>query len=213
MGTTMVGTIRSNSRGLPKEITGNSANLYQSRFYSKEHTGEMLVNYQCKHRKNVCVLSTMHASPDVEPGEKRKPSVIHYYNKNKVGVDVVDEMLRLYTTKSKTRRWPVAVWANVLDMALLNAWVVYKKATKSTVSRRQFLIQLIEDLRAAFVRQNKPPQLELELLSPPKKRKRCKGRACKNMTTTTCRKCTQPVCGSCSKVTDKVVISTCNDCQ
>ena len=29
--------------------------------------------------------------------EKKKPLVIHFYNKNKVGVDVFDQMVRLYT--------------------------------------------------------------------------------------------------------------------
>ena len=47
----------------------------------------------------------MHSSPTISEGEKKKPAVIDFYNANKVGVDVVDQMLRKYSTRCATRRY------------------------------------------------------------------------------------------------------------
>jgi hypothetical protein len=45
------------------------------------------------------VLSTMHANPQEDDSHKKKPSLFHYNNKNKCGVDKADEMLRLFSRK------------------------------------------------------------------------------------------------------------------
>ena len=66
----------------------------------------------------------MHSTPDVDTTTAaKKPSVISFYNENKVGVDCFDQMARLYTTRSASRRWPLAVWANILDIAAINPFV------------------------------------------------------------------------------------------
>ena len=57
---------------------------------------------------------------------KRKPQLILKYNRLKGGVDSVDQMLRHYTTKVASRRWSLAVFCNVIDIASLNAFVLWK---------------------------------------------------------------------------------------
>ena len=42
-------------------------------------------------------------------GDKRKPSTVTDYNQTKYGVDIVDQMARIYTCKLSSRRWPVQV--------------------------------------------------------------------------------------------------------
>ena len=56
------------------------------------------------------VLSTFHQSAKVHEEEKKKPELIKFYNLNKVGVDSMDSMLRLYSVKAATKRWPLAVF-------------------------------------------------------------------------------------------------------
>ena len=101
------------------------------------------------------LLSTMHNAPSTDNTEKKKPLVIHFYNKNKVGVDGFDQMARQYTTHSASRRWPLAVWTKVLDIASLNAWIIFRKTTGSKVSRRDFILDLIEGLKQNYVAQRK----------------------------------------------------------
>ena len=72
--------------------------------------------------------------------------MILFYNANKIGVDCFDQMARLYTTRSASRRWPVAVWGNILDVAAINSYVLYKKVTNERITRRQFIQMLVENL-------------------------------------------------------------------
>ena len=63
---TIVGTVRANSKGFPKEISkGDKENISSSFFYNSSKNF-MLINYQCKQKKNVNVLSTMHNSQGTE---------------------------------------------------------------------------------------------------------------------------------------------------
>jgi len=45
----------------------------------------------------------------------------------KGGVDCADQMIETYSSKFATRRWPVALFCNLLDIAALNAYVLFEK--------------------------------------------------------------------------------------
>ena len=82
--------------------------------------------------------------------EKKKPLVVHFYDKNKVGVDVFHQMARNYTTHAATRRWLLAVWTNLLDIAALNYRILYRKCSNSLISWQNFILLHIESLRDAY---------------------------------------------------------------
>ena len=89
----------------------------------------------------------MHGSADVDASnEKKKPGMILFYNANKVGGDCFDQMARLYTTRSASRRWPVGVWDNILGIAAINSYLLYKKVTNERITLRQFILMLVENL-------------------------------------------------------------------
>ena len=85
-GTTLVGTVRANVKGIPKEITKGGNEKFSSKFFFNDDKKCMVVNYQCKQKKNVHLMSTMHDSPATDTTEKKKPLGIHFYNHNIVGV-------------------------------------------------------------------------------------------------------------------------------
>ena len=138
----------------------------------------------------MCLLSTIHNSPSVDDSAKNKAEVILFYNKNKVDVNVVDQMVRKYSTFSASRRWPVVLWCNILNIAALNAWILYKKATGKTISRKNFILQLIEELKAQYVRtpknteQSTANNRKLQQSHGPKKRRKCTKTGCTNVTVT-----------------------------
>ena len=90
-------------------------------------------------------------SVGVDSSEKHKPETIEFYNKTKCGVDVADQMARQYSVKAGTRRWPVAVFYNILDLACINAFVLYKKKTGDSISRRDFIFKLACELREDYI--------------------------------------------------------------
>ena len=59
-------------------------------------------------------------------GKKRKPKAILDYSRNKDVVDTADEMLRSYSIKVSSRRWPLAAFFNLLDIVSLNTHLICK---------------------------------------------------------------------------------------
>ena len=58
---------------------------------------------------------------------KKLPEVINFYNKTEVEVDCADQMLETYSSKFPTIRWPVVLFCNLVDIAALNAYVLFDK--------------------------------------------------------------------------------------
>ena len=100
---------------------------------------------KAKKKKIVCILSSAHKHVKVDESHKKKlPETVQLYNKSKVGVDVPDQMARYHTCKSSSRRWPVAMFFNILDCACINSFIIYSLVTKIKLTRRQFLLELIK---------------------------------------------------------------------
>ena len=72
-------------------------------------------------------------------------------------MDIADQMARQYTVKAGTRRWPVAVFYNILDLACISAYVLCKKKTGDAISRKNFMFQLATELREAHVQGKTAP--------------------------------------------------------
>ena len=147
----------------------------------------------------------------VDTTTKKKPETVTFYNKTKCGVDIADQMARQYTVKAGTRRWPVAVFYNILDLACINAYVLYKKKTGDAISRRNFMFQLANELREAHIQGKTAPSAAV---LPPlfnnsyqnsmdggsRKRKQCQVNVnCEqNKTAKFCCECCRSVCGKCT---------------
>ena len=96
------------------------------------------------------MVNSIHKSIEIEKSNKCIPETIRFYNDTKFGVDVADQMTRKCNVKSKSCRWPLQVFFNILDLAGINAWVLYKETTSENISRQDFLFQLASELGAAY---------------------------------------------------------------
>ena len=126
------------------------------------------------------------------------------YNNTKFGVDTCDQMLRYYSTRSATRRWPLAVFYNLLDILCLNTFVIAKEMRmKNTNNRQEFLLFLGKQLccvktRKPTLHPNFSGSNQSSINQPIRQRMRC--HLCKtNKTRETCCTCFKFVCGSCLK--------------
>jgi len=189
--TSIVDRVRLNRREIPGSA---KLKLHESTFY--ESGPVTLVKYQAKPSKTVLVLSTQHAGAVCQSDGKKKPESVLYYNTNNCGVDMLDAMCRLMSTTAACRRWPLVVVFNILDVAGINAWIIYRKVTGSSMSRRDLLHQLSGELvRAATANSNKAVDLTQVLES----RVNCqvKAQCNRNRTVAVCECCDRPVCGKC----------------
>ena len=73
-----------------------------------------------------------------------------FYNNTKYGVDIFDQMARKYSAKAGSRRWPLHVFYDILDLAAIRAWVLYKEVTEVKISRKEFILQLAEELSGKY---------------------------------------------------------------
>lgn len=203
---TLLGTVRKNRRELPAEFVTTKGRQELSSIFAFSNDG-MLVSYSPKRGKVVVLFSSMHNQPQIDashPG--KKPQIILDYNGTKGGVDTADQMLRMYTTKRMTRRWPMAIFYNMIDISALNAFIVWislnpewEKQTRH--KRRLFLLELGKSLirqSSVDIDNGRSPT---PIREPPKKRVRCsycprdKDRKC----STVCTKCGKNICKEHSK--------------
>lgn len=151
--TTLTGTLRGNKKEIPKEVqmTKDDA-LYSSQFAFTEGDNITLVSYKAKKNKTVFLLSSAHSSKQISASEKQKPEIVLNYNGDKGAVDTADEMLKAYSTKAATKRWPLAVFFNLIDIVCLDAFIICHDADIEKKSRREFLISLGKSLSASVKR-------------------------------------------------------------
>jgi len=143
--TSLIGTLKRNSKEVPYCVRLGKDDLYATTLYKSGNV--LLTSYQGKVKKNVLILSSMHSGCDIDKASAKKlPETVAFYNKTKAGVDSIDQMCRKYSVRAATRRWPVHVLYNILDLAMINAHTIYKLLTKKRIKRRTFILQVVDEL-------------------------------------------------------------------
>lgn len=161
-GLTYVGTIRSNKPHLPDEMKANRREQYSSMFGF--HNQLTLVSYIPAKGKAVLALSTMHHDNSVG-GDKQKPEIILHYNHTKSGVDNLDHLATMHTSRRKINRWPMVLFFNMLDVAGIAAFIVWLgnfpdwKSSEGSRRRRVFLRELGFELVKPHVERSEIPNL------------------------------------------------------
>ena len=189
--TSIVRTVRLNRKEIP---AADRLPLHASIFYRSGSVN--LVRYQAKAKKTVVMMSTLHRDTSCQIDGKKKPESVIYYNQNKCGVDMLDSMCRQMSTKAGCRRWTLAVFYNMLDLAGVNAWIIFRKATSSNISRRKFLHRLAEELMAGAIAVRSTQQPPIDITSGRLGKKvscQVKSKCKRNRTTTVCVTCEKPV--------------------
>ena len=76
--------------------------------------------------KTVVLMSSMYHDDKIDEstGELMKPDIISYYNSTKDGVDCLDERITFYNVARNTRRWTMAVFYALLNIAGFNSYIV-----------------------------------------------------------------------------------------
>lgn len=154
---TYVGTLMKNKREIPPALR-QPMDLYITEFvFGGPEKKITLCAYAAKLKNVVFMISSQHRDSNVSnESEKKKPEIILTYNSTKAGVDSVDQMCKLYSTRTKTRRWTVVHFQNWLDIAGVNTFTLFELCnpnwtTKRQDRRRQFLNKLAEELTLPYM--------------------------------------------------------------
>ncbi|XP_039537279.1 piggyBac transposable element-derived protein 2-like isoform X2 [Pimephales promelas] len=55
------------------------------------------------------------------------PSIVLAYNQATGGIDLSDMLVHLYKTPMKSRRWYLPLFGYIIDVSIVNAWLMYKR--------------------------------------------------------------------------------------
>ncbi|XP_029966199.1 uncharacterized protein LOC115401946 [Salarias fasciatus] len=198
--TTILGTLNKNRREIPPSAREMNGDEFSTRVFST--TDATLTVYAARRKQLVYVLSSMHSEIQTENSHKRKPSTITQYNSTKCGVDIMDQMVRQYSARAGTRRWPVTVFYNMVDMAALNA----QACTGQKERRADFLMRLASELAESHVMAKKIAKenalrKQATTTDEPGKSRKCQvhHRCKRNPATAQCVHCYKFTCGKCRK--------------
>ena len=121
---TIVGTMRHDRKGIPKKVKAIGNREEKSVLYvCHEEKNIMVASYIDKKKSgknNVIVLSAMHDSVKVTNDQRKKPQIHNMNNHTKGDIDVVDLLSTSYSTRIKSKRWPINAFAFILDTCRTN---------------------------------------------------------------------------------------------
>lgn len=75
-----------------------------------------------------------------------KPVIAEVYNQSMGGVDLFDQKLGSYSFPHKSSKWYMTVFHRLREVALTNAYVVYREDPNNKLSTKSFREQVIEGL-------------------------------------------------------------------
>jgi len=136
---TSTGTVRKNKRCIPPVFLKTRKEPGSSMFCFQKDIS--LVSYAPKNNKVVIAMSTLHHDDriDESTGDQKKPEIITFYNSTKAGVDVVDELSATYDVSRNSKRWPMTIFYGILNMAAINANIIFQENVNKNTTRTEFL--------------------------------------------------------------------------
>lgn len=134
------GTLRSNRKGNPAYIIKKKLNRGEHVWARKS---KVYVS-KWKDKRPVMMITTGQHPSIVEVrnrfGKTRlKPAEVELYNKYMSGIDRADQMISYYSCPRKTIRWYKKVFFHFLDIAVWNAYFLFKKYKKNNASTYHYI--------------------------------------------------------------------------
>ncbi|XP_046389336.1 piggyBac transposable element-derived protein 3-like [Ischnura elegans] len=83
------------------------------------------------------------------------PAAIQQYNANMGGVDLNDMLVSLYRTNIKVKRFYLRIFFHLLDLSVVNAWLLYRRHNKQKQEKGMTLVEFKADICNALLQAGK----------------------------------------------------------
>ena len=149
------GTVRTNRKGIPITVKNAKLKPLESIFLRK---GPLLCLKWCGEKKKskkkpVTIISTIHSATELltkkkDPHGNRvpKPVPIYEYTKNMSGVDISDQYMAFHVSLRKSMKWSRKLFFHLLNMLILNSYLLNKKFGKKKMNKNDFIEHLANHL-------------------------------------------------------------------
>ena len=154
-GTNVCGTVRMYRRNMPVDFKKHFAKREMARGDIQfRSTKKGLLAMVWRDKRDVRLLSTFHSAKMVDTGKKDrrtgapivKPELVIDYNKGMCGVDRSDQLTVAYTTSRKCKKWYRKLFLHFFDMALSNAWLLFRELGNGKVKQIKFRRELVRQI-------------------------------------------------------------------
>nr|XP_013771544.1 PREDICTED: piggyBac transposable element-derived protein 4-like [Pundamilia nyererei] len=208
-GHTVLGTLRSNRPEIPRElccVKGRAVGSVESKnknvllltttpryhYHHHHHRHRSGPEPRPSRRISNSISNGSSSSSSRSSGSNRssaKPPLVLHYNRTKGGVDNLDKVVSTYSCRRKTRRWPVALFHNMVDVAAYNAFVLWREIHPDWMpgklnKRRLFLERLGKALARPMLEARVSKDVKTKILCH-----ECRVHMCTNCAVTYCPNC------------------------
>jgi len=103
-----------------------------------------------KDKRDVCLLTNFHDPPREgnyrdEHGNAIKPTIVADYNRHMGHVDNSDRLANSYTASRRTWKWTKKLFFHLLDLAIVNSYILLSSCGGKKISHRDFHLTLIRE--------------------------------------------------------------------
>ena len=74
------------------------------------------------------------------------PAIVQQRNKHRGGVDLLDSFLWRYKNKMRSKKWYFRLFYHMLDMSIVNSWILFQKVHGRILQLKDFRAQVAECL-------------------------------------------------------------------
>jgi len=217
-GLNTIGVCKDNRKGLLKNFNEINVQDHETRFFKKNDL--MILKY--KDKRHIHMISTIKNSELLTIEyfnkenrlikDKYKPMVLFDYSYSMKGVDRNNQLSSYYCYKNKFSKWWISVFIKLLDISVVNSYIILNNFGGFFESHKEFRLQLIKSLvKNSKFKKIKGPEIIsiLEYFKPYEDRKL---RNCKLCTKNKKRTQTYLFCNLCYNK-NNVFNWTCKNCQ
>jgi len=149
-----IGSIKANRVTLPREEKDKKMKKHEIIFYSNNYG--ILTKFFDK--KIMYVISNVHSNnvENILRWENKKrlniniPSIIKDYSLQMKGVDKSNQLISYYELDKRTLKWWKRIFFHLIDLCIVNSWILYKLKTNKIISQLNFRINIIEHIKDKY---------------------------------------------------------------
>ena len=141
------GTVRKNRKGLPHAV---SAPKFKKKGDMVFRRNGPLLALKWFDKRSVYMLTTIHDGVMINTGKVNlnneeiwKPEAVHEYVKYMRAVDLGDQMMSYNNILRRSHKWWRKLFIHILNMALLNAYILHSKYGTKKLSHEDFTLSVI----------------------------------------------------------------------
>ncbi|KAJ8865697.1 hypothetical protein PR048_033217 [Dryococelus australis] len=157
-GTNVCGTVRTNRKHMPKELAKEKLKVGEA----VANISTNITAMKWKDKREVSMLSTKHTLDFAETGKVHrkmqtkimKPTAVIDYNMKMRGFDVGDQILSKFHVMHRYSKACKKVFFYVVDMMLLNSYVLYKKLHGKDRTFHVFKQKLAKELLKSYFKED-----------------------------------------------------------